>query len=142
MENIRLNKLQNCFAFNIAAYSKNAELVLFRGEDSAKNSLKEDSGKGYYKVKARALDNVLSEAGIDNVDLIKIDVEGAEYEVLKGLEQTLISGNPKLMVEILRKDKEKVKCYLNSLGFKDKLLHSSINYKEGIFYYIFKKKKS
>ena len=33
--------------------------------------------------------DVLEEMKIEKVDLVKIDVEGAELEVLKGLERTL-----------------------------------------------------
>lgn len=54
--------------------------LIYLEDDSIKNSLKEDSGRRYYKVKTMALDNVLIETGIDNADLIKIDVEGAEYK--------------------------------------------------------------
>ncbi|MFB0562751.1 MAG: FkbM family methyltransferase [Candidatus Lokiarchaeia archaeon] len=40
-------------------------------------------------VKTRKLDNALKEEGITNVDIFKIDVEGAELLVLKGAENIL-----------------------------------------------------
>jgi FkbM family methyltransferase len=38
----------------------------------------------YIEVEADTLDNLLKVRGINEVNWIKIDVEGAEYEVLKG----------------------------------------------------------
>jgi len=35
------------------------------------------------------LDNIVKEFGINRIDLLKIDVEGAELEVLKGAEENL-----------------------------------------------------
>lgn len=38
-------------------------------------------------MKVRPLSSVLDELGIDRVDLLKVDVEGAELEVLRGIEE-------------------------------------------------------
>lgn len=54
-----------------------------------------------YRVRARPLDDIIREAGASRVDVIKIDVEGAEYLVLKGSQQTLARFHPSLMVEVL-----------------------------------------
>jgi len=40
-------------------------------------------------VYTKTLDNIVSTLGITNIDFIKMDVEGAEIEVLKGAEQSL-----------------------------------------------------
>src|ERR1017187_6461792 len=54
-----------------------------------------------YKVRARPLDDIVSEAGVTRVDMIKIDVEGAEYVVLKGAQKTLARFHPVVLAEIL-----------------------------------------
>lgn len=54
-----------------------------------------------YKVRARPLDDIVRESGVGRVDAIKIDVEGAEYLVLKGAQQTLDRFHPMLLVEIV-----------------------------------------
>jgi hypothetical protein len=51
------------------------------------------------------------------VDWIKIDVEGAEYEVLLGLEETLSRFKPKLIIEVWSKNIENVKALLNRHGY-------------------------
>ncbi|MFF7353724.1 FkbM family methyltransferase [Streptomyces filipinensis] len=40
-----------------------------------------------HRVKVRPLSSALDEQGIDHIDLLKIDVEGAELDVLKGIEE-------------------------------------------------------
>jgi FkbM family methyltransferase len=54
-----------------------------------------------YKVRARPLDDIVRESGVARVDAIKIDVEGAEYLVLKGAQQTLDRFHPMVLVEIV-----------------------------------------
>lgn len=40
-----------------------------------------------HRVKVRPLSSVLDEQGIDRIDLLKVDVEGAELDVLRGIEE-------------------------------------------------------
>lgn len=52
------------------------------------------------------------------IDMIKIDVEGHEFGVLKGMEHTLKKDKPKLIVELLTDDDfTVVNTYLKSLGY-------------------------
>ncbi len=44
-----------------------------------------------FEVPARTLDDVIDEAGIDHVDLLKMDIEGAEGRALAGLSGALAS---------------------------------------------------
>ena len=54
-----------------------------------------------YHVPARPLDSILKESGVNRVDVIKIDVEGAELLVLKGAQETLARYHPTLLIEIV-----------------------------------------
>lgn len=56
--------------------------------------------ENYAEVNADTLDNILKQNGVNQVDWIKIDVEGAEFEVLKGSIETLSGKNMSLLVEI------------------------------------------
>lgn len=56
-----------------------------------------------YKVRTRPLDDIVRESGVTRVDAIKIDVEGAEYLVLKGAQQTLDRFHPMLLIEIVER---------------------------------------
>ncbi len=51
-------------------------------------------------VRTRRLDDVLSELSIDHIDVIKIDVEGADLKVLRGAEQTLRRSRAHLVMDV------------------------------------------
>jgi FkbM family methyltransferase len=46
--------------------------------------------KGYFEAHCRSLQSIMRELGHDHVDLLKLDIEGAEYEVLR----SVLDGNP------------------------------------------------
>ncbi len=68
---------------------------------SCANALLAGSLGNVYRVPARPLDDILQEAGSPRVDVIKIDVEGAEMMVLRGARETLYRQSPLLIVEML-----------------------------------------
>jgi FkbM family methyltransferase len=68
---------------------------------SRANASQDSQGVISYKVRARPLDAVLREAGVSRVDAIKIDVEGAEYLVLKGATETLDRYHPAILIELV-----------------------------------------
>ncbi|MEM2292956.1 MAG: FkbM family methyltransferase [Candidatus Aenigmatarchaeota archaeon] len=53
-----------------------------------------------YVVPMDNLDNIFQTYGLKRIDLIKIDVEGAELDVLKGARAILMNYMPILMVEV------------------------------------------
>ena len=54
-------------------------------------------------VRTRRLDRVVEALDLGRVDLIKVDVEGAELRMLTGAEQTLSAFRPMLLMEIERR---------------------------------------
>lgn len=108
MSGIRINKLANVIPLNIAAWDKECMLRLYVGQGNVRgryfegrgwSSVKRRISKKYVSVCAKPLDRVLEELKIDYVDWIKIDVEGSEHEVLKGLSKTIKRSRPRLIVE-------------------------------------------
>lgn len=72
-------------------------------------------------LRVRTLDSFLaSRPGIEKIDWIKIDVEGAELEVLKGAEMILKAEHPKILVENhefqVKGIENQVRDYLVGLG--------------------------
>ena len=55
---------------------------------------------GEMVVSVRRLDSVIAEAGLPQPGLVKIDVEGAECDVLAGATSTLSASRPLLMIEL------------------------------------------
>jgi FkbM family methyltransferase len=102
--NVALNNLTNILPLNIAVFSTKTRIKLFEQSASAKyNSLilsRAKQTEKYTEINADTLDSILELNGIGQVDWIKIDVEGAEFEVLKGATKILSSGNIDLLIEI------------------------------------------
>ncbi len=101
-KSIEANGAQGVRVFEVALGDHAGERVLHLGNVSGFHSLLADLPDrtgDTLGVPCDTLDNVLSEAGVTSVDLIKIDVEGAEMEVLVGAEETLRS-NPGTTVAI------------------------------------------
>src|ERR671921_608513 len=108
--NIKLNKLANVIPLNYAVYSKETKIKLYLpGEESgytiyntimSNRAINEDK---FVEVSANTLDYLLQSKGIkeEEVNWIKIDVEGAEFEVLKGAANVLSkSKDISLLIEL------------------------------------------
>jgi FkbM family methyltransferase len=102
--NIALNNLTNVLPLNYAVFSTKTKIKLYEQSASAKyNSVmltRAARTKNYVEVNADTLDVILKQNGINQVNWIKIDVEGAEFEVLKGSTEMLSGENVSLFVEI------------------------------------------
>ena len=86
---IRINRCSNVRAEQFALGSREgvAELFLCLGRDTACNSLRPPAVSGpteRVQVPVRTLDAYLESSRVDCVDFVKLDVEGAELDVLKG----------------------------------------------------------
>jgi len=93
-ENLRLNGIANVTALKLAAYSEPGRLHLYLNpEHSDCHSITERQANHdrFKKVPiiATTLDELKQKLGLDHIDLIKIDVEGAEIQVLQGATNTL-----------------------------------------------------
>jgi FkbM family methyltransferase len=105
VENIQLNQLDNQItAFRVAASDQAGEAQIYipdKGMD-AWNSLAVKPEAGNYKlevIKTVVLDEMVTGKTLQPPDIIKIDVEGWELYVLKGLQQTLKKYHPTLFIE-------------------------------------------
>jgi FkbM family methyltransferase len=108
-KNIALNKLSNVVALNLAVHSKDTMVKLYDpGQEEGRtiyNTImterKTSNSQNFVEVKAKSLDSILLENGIKEVNWIKIDVEGAELEVLRGAPNILsTSRDLSLLIEI------------------------------------------
>jgi len=88
--NIEINKLENVEIVDKAISSKR-ERILISGSDGVNNSSKKEK----QEIEAWILDDFYNY----NPDFIKIDVEGYEYEVLKGARK-ILKNIPKVALEL------------------------------------------
>src|SRR5215813_4683130 len=99
--NIIANGRSNVVVSELALGNQEGTVYL---EDPFKKSRlnlnKTTAGDEDIKVTIRRMDDLVGEMNLPSVDLVKIDVEGAEHEVLRGMEQTLGRFHPVLIVVV------------------------------------------
>jgi FkbM family methyltransferase len=111
-KNIMLNNIQNALLFNLVAWNEERTLKIFHGKCAGWNSVKIDWKLGWHEAKAKPLDKIIEECSINRLDLVKIDVEDAEWEVLASLGETISKFRPKIIVELSNDNFEKVRLLI------------------------------
>jgi len=90
------------------------------------------------EVDAISVDELVIEKGIQRVDLIKLDVEGAELPVLQGARRTLVAHRPQLAISIYhsKQDMVRIPLWLESVlkGYRHFLGHYSSTYWDTVWY--------
>jgi FkbM family methyltransferase len=72
---------ERCNVLHAAVWSSDGEVSYSGGEDTL--AYRVESGGGGTTVRSLSLNTVLAERGVERVDFVKIDIEGAEREVLR-----------------------------------------------------------
>ncbi|MFA5532788.1 MAG: FkbM family methyltransferase [Candidatus Shapirobacteria bacterium] len=96
-QNIILNGLKNIIIINKALWSKDKKLK-FNNKHTAGASLFFNASQYTQEIDAVSLDSELERLGIDHVDFIKMDVEGAEIHAIQGAQKTLELNNLNLAI--------------------------------------------
>lgn len=101
-KNIGLNQLHNVEIFPQAAFSRIGEVIVNVPDDvpnSGDASVCHARGTKQLSVPAITLDSFCASKGF-RPDIVKMDVEGAEYDVLIGAQQTITRCHPKMLIEL------------------------------------------
>jgi len=104
-KNLELNGCNNVIVVEKGVWSKKDNLKFYLKENPRTNSpvIIKTKGKvtGTTEIEVDTLDNILEELGIDigKVVLIKMDIEGAEIEALKGMDR-IVSKNTDIKVVV------------------------------------------
>ena len=94
--NIESNKIENITIVECAAGANDGETILEPGLNA---QVAPDELKGV-AVKLYKIDTIVDNLRIKKVDFIKIDVEGYEGEVLRGMKKTILSCSPSILIEV------------------------------------------
>ncbi len=125
-KSIKANEYTSIKLFQLALSNSEGDTTFFIGKKSGWGSLIHQSRRAAPEkepivVKTRKLDDVLAKEGIDDVDVIKIDVEGGDLLVLKGAENLFRkSTKVKLLMDVdVQSKSEKGQLFnlLRSWGF-------------------------
>ncbi len=124
-ENIELNRIKNISTIPMAVYEKNTMLRIFLAnqENLGMSSIYEhDAMSGeVFEIEAISLDGFMSSNDIKKADFVKIDIEGAELQALRGMVNTIRRHQPVFMVEIsenvLKKESDRNQIFTFFDGF-------------------------
>jgi len=132
-DNLALNEeITNVQTFQVGL-SNNSDIQLLKvaaDDHSGQNTLGDFAYEGIVCLNAetvtvRRLDDVLEELAVQSVDVIKIDVEGAEHRVFEGARKTLERDRPLILFELVDRALQKqssstneILSYLRELGYE------------------------
>lgn len=112
-ENVGLNQFKNIKTYDVALSNKNGEAIFYdvlseHQYSASLNSKMLDESKEVKKVETKVktsrLEDFVVEEGIEQIDLIKLDVEKHEKEVIEGMGALIDKFRPVLFIEILDDD--------------------------------------
>jgi FkbM family methyltransferase len=143
-KNIKLNHLTNVTTLNYAVFSEETKIKLYDHSKQVGATIYNTVMAGrvrdqdvFVEVNANTLDNILQQNGInaEDVNWLKIDVEGAELEVLRGAANVLSkSKNITMFVEIHNVDSKSKNFYttiMELLGYYNFKIELELSYKSG-----------
>ncbi|NWK06332.1 FkbM family methyltransferase [Marine Group I thaumarchaeote] len=134
VSNLALNHIENVFPFNVGVSKKSGKLNLFLNNDQSAHSIF-PKGSESITVEAISLQKIFDEKQISSCKLLKLDCEGAEYDIIDSLpveyldkiqnmaiEYHLADTKPELIKNLILKIKNagfKIKTgpHYNDMGF-------------------------
>lgn len=96
--NVELNKLNNVILIKKGVWSENTTLKFMSAKDKPRSFLFDEAGEGIIEIPVVSIDSELKELKIGKVDFIKMDVEGAEIEAVKGAVRILANNKVDLAI--------------------------------------------
>jgi FkbM family methyltransferase len=108
--NLALNKCANVTALNCGCGDVAGERELYTSRVDALNQSHNEGLASIFasarrdtavaRISVRTLDDIAAELNLERVDLIKVDVEGAEFQVVRGAAQLIERHKPALVLEV------------------------------------------
>lgn len=95
--NVELNRYDNVTVMPVALSNTNGKAAAMANTFVPDNAAAPASDKTFT---LRVFDDLLNELNVTRVDLAKIDVEGTELHVLEGMDKTLRTWSPDLLLEV------------------------------------------
>jgi FkbM family methyltransferase len=112
LENVRLNGFDNVEVIPVALGEADGSLPIYDQQSAYADGTRNEGLPSLFRsasrsqpieiVPVRRLDDVLAELGVEKVDVIKLDIEGAEWMALRGALKTITQSRPTLILEIAR----------------------------------------
>ena len=98
LDNIKQNNLKNVKPFKSAVSKSESTITIYRNKDEAGHSMFSSTSHAL-KVDSISLKKIIDENSMDIYDLIKLDCEGAEYEIIESLPLEYFKKISKMIIE-------------------------------------------
>lgn len=123
---IELNGFKNVKIVEKACSNRRGKAFLLEYELSAKHEISDKPTK--MMVEIDTLDHILQSFHIKKVNMVKIDVNGHEYQVIEGARNMLKNHHPAILMEVMLENEQKVLGYLEKFGYKAKIISQEKRY--------------
>lgn len=129
IDNIRINNFKNVFANRCIVHDHHGEMDIFVADktntgSSSLSPVMDNYSNRVERVETITIDSYIEQKGLRDVHIVKIDVEGSELYVLKGMMKLLNQSQLQLFIEISEKtlrsqgtSPEELFKYLKDFGF-------------------------
>jgi len=134
LKNIEINNIQNIIPFNYAVSSKTEKIKIYLNDDESGHSMFLENSD-YIEVDSISIDDIFKNNSIEKCDFLKLDCEGAEYEIIELLSKNYLQKIKKSVIEyhmfdtkphLLKKLQDTLKNH--SFELKTKSLFSDIGF--------------
>jgi FkbM family methyltransferase len=119
-ESIKINRLTNVQLLEFAASDQDGEAVIRIAENLSTASLvwhRENPSAVQLTIRTVQIDQLVESGDLGYPRFVKIDVEGAEGSVLKGMQRTVAVARPVLFIESSEAGRETTWTLLRELGY-------------------------
>ena len=98
VSNLELNHIQNVFPFNVGVSKNSGGLNLFLNDDQSAHSIFPNGSKSV-AVDSTSLQKIFDEKKISACKLLKLDCEGAEYDIIDSLPAEYLDKIQNMVIE-------------------------------------------
>lgn len=122
-KNTKMNHLKNVTIINSAVSNKKGLLTFYKDKDNyIASSIFESLDTKQEQIQSMRIDDIIKENNIEKIDFLKMDCEGAEYEIILNLNDTALTKIRKISLEvhdyIKGFSKKQIIKFLESKNFK------------------------
>ena len=118
LENLKLNNFKNIKIERCGLWNKNSEGKIYFSKDRYGQATIVAKSENFQNLKLKKLDNLIMSNNLSKVDLVKLDLQGAEVFAINGALKSIKMFKPKIYLEANNDNFEKINTLLSSLKYK------------------------
>lgn len=129
IENIAMNNLKNISAFNFGICGEKGKRKMYISKSAGTHSMYDTTRKNAIEINCITLEDVFIMNKIEKCDFLKMDCEGAEYEILFNASEDTIKKISKISLEhheVPQHNYKDLERFFKEKGFKSKSTSKSI----------------